>query len=376
MSANFKDIVLEIKRFIQEDLEQYCGPACCQMILNKYGCNMRQDDLYEIIDKNCTEPEKWHSDPDGISFILNNKLKTKVTFVIDDFSSAPEEQNKILSKIFYTLDSLKFPCAVLINEGRHWVVIKGYRIEQKSTGDKIIGLWLSDPYPSHPDKYYCAIEEFKNGMLKPSIYGEKWNKKFVIISDGTLRPLYDIYEIRNLYTDINPLSVYSSNRVLTDHDLQGLTGIALKNLELNGFENLSPLGEGGGSVNSYVFKVTCLDPKFSDYYLLIVDGTSNTSFKSDMIVALDSNTHLISAMSMGSTQYFLNDDKLKTFLMNSDPSLNFKILPGIFWKPCASLRSRFDVARKIINYSDSKEYFVLPEGRIVTDLQEQKLKGG
>src|SRR5262245_3226738 len=123
-----KDLRGNVTLFTQIE-QNYCGPACAEMVRGGYPnaadrLPLMQPPLWNKIQmhnsKNETDAGKWHTDPHGLTGCLQSlNNPPKIHWV--EFSDS--DKQTVLLNILRFINSQEFPTPVIINGGEHWVVV-------------------------------------------------------------------------------------------------------------------------------------------------------------------------------------------------------------------------------------------------------------
>jgi hypothetical protein len=358
MADAIRDVRIQVTR-VEQKRSYYCGAACSQMVLGLYQIPCDQSDAFTKIQHDDTEPTAFYSDPDGISGFLNSSASGKIGFQVTFFSTTTFHD--ILSRIYYKLNFLQFPCISLVQGGGHWVVFDGIRVSQDPTGKtNFLGVYVENPWYNEVPSTYVTSTELQESLIIPDTFGTKWKGKLVILSDPSTGPLLETPAV----TTRPPAGGSGDSSPI---------GSALTGLQLQGFDNIRPIAVGGGAPLLQTIEVTGLDGA-SDYFLAPLDAVQNKEFGDFIYAAVKKDTgELLSVSTLSNALQIYTDDEMRRDLDLKFPGHAVVIEPGFFWKSCFELRSRFNVARKF--KLDGREMFLLPDGSTVDALHDFP-KGG
>ena len=339
----------------------YCGPACCHIFLGKYGLSLIQREAFSLIDTSNTEPDEWHSDPDGMSKYLNDRAGTQLEFSIDDFNATAQDQ--AIDQLYYTLNILGIPCPSLVQKGGHWVVVDGFREEVNERNERaLLGFWVRDPWYNRPPERYVGLAEFRAEYLTPISHGTKWKDKIVVLSKASGEELFRAKS--------GELSTQGGGAG------GGLSGKALVGIELHGFTGMKEIDAGGGVPVIEPIEVTRLDDPSEKYVIAPLDASENSEFEDYVYVAIQglNDARLLEIAAFSGLLDILDNKEAEEHCRRELPGSKIEVVDGYFWKWCFDLRSRFDVVRKV--KVDGQDRFLLPNGRIVEKLREFEHGGG
>ena len=177
------DVGPNVKLFGQ-DTGQYCGEATGQMTRNGYpkpGDRVfyLQSTLSNIIEAHKSNPDRpnWATDPQGLRLCLQLLSNAPVNWV--ERASTDRRETQLF--IQQCIDQEKFPTAVLVNKGRHWVLVVGWETAAAGGGLKYVHYY--DPQPVHRGADITVTAKTWNGakrFSKVTIKGT-WMNKFVAI---------------------------------------------------------------------------------------------------------------------------------------------------------------------------------------------------
>jgi hypothetical protein len=355
MANAFRENRIAVDR-VEQKRSYYCGPACSQMFLGHYRIPCDQADAFDKIQQKDVEPTAFYSDPTGIAAFLNST--GAVTVTIDFFQTT--DFQALLNRINYTIEFLQMPCLLLSQAGGHWVVVDATRVNVDPTGHTdFLGLYIQNPWFNEVPDYYVTVAELQESVILPDTFGTKWKGQLVILSDNSTVPLKNVSPVTSVLhgggADSSP------------------AGLALQNLELQGFDNIRPIAAGGGAPVLKTLEVTGLDGA-SDYLLVPLDGVNNKEFKDFIYAAIrKKDSQLLAVTTLGNALQIYSDEEMERDLKAKFPDKRIDIEPGFFWKSCFELRSRFNVVRKF--KQDGVEKFLLPNGDVV-DFLSDFTKGG
>ncbi|MFM7859033.1 MAG: hypothetical protein ACKPCM_05450, partial [Pseudanabaena sp.] len=292
-----KEKILEISRFPQQR-SYYCGPACAQMFLSlpRFSISSPQQIAYDQIKALNIEPDKWYSDPFGLSKYISDILPDQLSSDIADVVTLTNQLQSALDQINYTVSFLEIPCILLTLAGNHWVVVDGIRYDEDPSGKKeIMAVRIRDPWTTSPDFSYVPITEFRQTHFLPIKIGDKWKDKYVILSHPTGSEI-----LVTTQKDITPLGGGAGT---SPEDL------AILNLELQGFENIKSI-EGGGALVLSSVSVTGLDGA-SSYTIVPLDATQAKEFQDFVYVAIEQVTNaLLEVANLSSCLQIYNDQEM------------------------------------------------------------------
>jgi hypothetical protein len=357
----FKEKRLSVRRFPQQK-SWYCGPACAQMFLSlpQFSIPSPQQVAYERIRALDAEPDKWYSDPLGLSKYVSDVLPDKISPDIADIATVSDRFQTALDRINYTISFLEIPCITLTLSGNHWVVVDGIRYDEDPSGKKeITAVCIRDPWSTSPDFSYVTVSEFRQTHFLPNKIGERWKDKYVILT----QPINQVLLVAN-QKDIPLLGGGAGG---------GPEEVAILNLELQGFENVRPISSGGGAPVLLPISVTGLEGA-SNYAIVPLDATQTREFQDFIYVAIEQGTNaLLEVANLSSALQIYNDREMNQRLQELFPGRQFEIENGYFWKTCFELRSRLVVARRF--RIEDEQMFLLPDGTVAETLTDFT-KGG
>lgn len=157
-----------------QDLDNYCGAACAQMIINHLKKNIiDQEELFNLgkvnNDRNiwgnpCSNFVKNHCgiDPTGLKYILDDKLD----LMMKKYSIISNPLNYMLTvDIIDNLIKNGKPIPALVEEAKHWVLVRGIQVNgdlvqlksylrnnnSQAINNTVWGFWVNDPWPPYPE---------------------------------------------------------------------------------------------------------------------------------------------------------------------------------------------------------------------------------
>lgn len=172
-------IHLEIPLYGQ-NLRNYCGPACSQIMMMGYpepehpACH-RQKDIWKKIQKYKTDCG-FYSDPDGILGAITelNPLQKPLTYSI----VSDTDREVVLAAILNSMAEYNYPAVTLINGGKHWVVITGFTtdIDPRTGSTRLESIEVNDPLPRDwwPHDNPCTPED----------EGFEWGKEYRVTGNS------------------------------------------------------------------------------------------------------------------------------------------------------------------------------------------------
>ena len=185
-----KDISNNVPQFGQED-DFWCGGACAQMTLDGFPdpADRRyyfQKDLMANIDLHNNNPPggpNWATSPDGLQGCLQS-LSTSRPVQWVEFVNADRE--KALKFLLLGMTSEEFPTPVMIDQGRHWVVVVGWETDVKpshANHPTLQHIRYLDPLPLNigSTNFISAKIWNRKHWNKPVAVPGKWFKNFVVV---------------------------------------------------------------------------------------------------------------------------------------------------------------------------------------------------
>jgi len=137
----------------QQDTNYYCGAAVAQMILDKIGAGLLdQNLLYNSNHSHNTRPN-WYTDPDGLNYTLNHYKPNPPIFNNYFVVFARDTELDGSQKIVYTLWHYGVPTATLVYSCGHWIVVRGLSTSVEPVAGNsysINGFWINNPWPPTP----------------------------------------------------------------------------------------------------------------------------------------------------------------------------------------------------------------------------------
>jgi hypothetical protein len=327
------------------------------MVAHNFNVELIQKDAFSEIDKNCTEQEAWHSDPDGMSFVLNNHIGSSLAFKVDNFSS--RDFQECLNRIYYTLKELSFPCITLVRAGGHWIVTDGLRVRQEKDGKaEILGVWIEDPWYGSSPHRFITVKEFKEGYLLPNKWGAKWKQKLVVITDSSAKQVIKAIGVEP------ELLIRTNDRA----------GEVIFGMEEFGFKNVKPVEQGGGAPLLTPIWVNSLSSQFESYRIIPADAIETEEFQDYIYVAADSRNNILEVTTLPKALDIFSDEEVLTRLHELFPQEKVHVAEGFYWKPCFELRSRFDVTKLV--FVGGKKRYLLKTGEVIEHLTDFSEGGG
>ncbi len=334
-----------------------CGAACCVMALSHYGLQVSEDQADGEISLGMQESNEWYADPAGVAYCLN-VARNPDAIDFDVYSHAFDSIGEAYGKIAHTIIVRKMPCLALIYAGAHWVIIEGIRVDAGSAEYSIIGFTVVDPYASEPARRFIPAKVFERRYFQPIDYGQKWHGKFVVVGDSEANPLARSASVRSrrialaLMSMILPLTRFSPYAA------------ALDSLAAHEFKGIRKFLAGAAPFQPR--QVRELSLSSSDYTILFVDGRNNPYFRGAACLAIDDdNGELLEATS--DFAKYLASEKLAIEAANTKFGVGmYQIDDAFYWAASPLSRSRFSILRQVS--SDSKIYFIFPDGTILASL--------
>ncbi|WP_342771072.1 hypothetical protein [Methanoculleus sp. UBA416] len=155
--------------YYEQEASCYCGPAVAQMWIDFHNGYISQDTLWSSIQSHNREGwPLWYTDPDGLAACVSDYLSN---FVAEDrrwsyFDSA----NIAMAMDIVDLDN---PTPALINDGDHWVLVKGVSYEDYyGSIYNIYGFWVHDPWEYDINHSY-PIDDWSDVFTPVDIYGDE-----------------------------------------------------------------------------------------------------------------------------------------------------------------------------------------------------------
>jgi hypothetical protein len=191
-----KDLSANVPLYGQEQCV-YCGAASGQMIRNGYP-NPTDRQLFTQLDiwntiqvNNSTDPADtgWATDPHGLRACLQS-LSNPAGVHWAEFADV--SRDAVLFDILYWMNRLEYPCAVLINQGGHWVVIVGFTTDVEPVGGStptLQSIIVHDPEPHNvgTDSTFSAAQWFSGPWNGAIIYSGTWINKYVAIVEPPIQ---------------------------------------------------------------------------------------------------------------------------------------------------------------------------------------------
>jgi hypothetical protein len=184
-----KDLSANVPLYGQEQCI-WCGAASAQMIRNGYpnpaDClYFTQLYLWNTIQlHNSTDPADaaWATDPHGLRGCLQTLSPAGVHW--SEFANT--NRDTLLFAILYWMNRLNYPCAVLINNGGHWVVIVGFVTDVEPVAGSTPTLQTIQYYDPEPhnvgtDTIMTGAQWFSGPWNGAIIYSGTWYNKYVAI---------------------------------------------------------------------------------------------------------------------------------------------------------------------------------------------------
>lgn len=172
------DVLVKVVH-VEQETPHFCGPATAQMVLTALGVPpvaappppTWQESLYDFITKHSGRKKRpknapvtvespayahqkcercpgedyscWSTTPDALKKVLNANQK-KATYTVNKVSDEAKATDRVLD----TIDR-GFPGAALVYGWQHWLVVDGYRQNEKGstmvTGRNLNGVYIRDP---------------------------------------------------------------------------------------------------------------------------------------------------------------------------------------------------------------------------------------
>lgn len=191
-----KDLSANVPLYGQEQCI-YCGSASAQMIRNGYPNPadrqfFTQLSLWNTIQvNNSTDPADagWATDPHGLRACLQS-LSNPPSVHWAEFAEL--SRDAALFDILYWMNRLEYPCAVLINQGGHWVVIVGFTTDVEPVGGStptLQSIIVHDPEPHNVGtaSTISAAQWFSGPWNGAIIYAGTWINKYVAIVEPPIQ---------------------------------------------------------------------------------------------------------------------------------------------------------------------------------------------
>src|SRR5436309_1623913 len=125
-----RDLSANVPLYGQEQCT-WCGPASGQMARNGYPnpadrllftqLNLRN--TIHVYNSKDPADTAWATDPHGLTGCLQSLSNPAG---VDWVEFADASQDVVLFDILFWMNRRQYPCAVLVNQGGHWVVIVGF----------------------------------------------------------------------------------------------------------------------------------------------------------------------------------------------------------------------------------------------------------
>ncbi|WP_310632613.1 hypothetical protein [Paraburkholderia sp.] len=333
----FEDEMTPVQRLDQQT-PYFCGAACAVMILRRYNVSTDQSSAYHVIHNDARfEIEKLYSDPKGMQEYLLEQLPA-ASYVPSINSGATFTE--ALSCIFNGISFANAPCAVLVHDGNHWVVVDGARILVNGRGDSaIVGVFVQNPTTGSTPECYVEADEFKKIWLTPNQYGRTWLNKFVTVGSNTAEHGKPVNAIS--VVDLFAVKKNGLDETLATDDL---IKMALGNLLANGFSDANAISGGGADVTQPI-PVYDESDNFS-HWIVPVDLTQDKTFSDFCYCALNTGSGaLLEVARMDAALNVLNDKEVTALLANQFSGQVIDVRPRFYWIRSAYVLSRFDVVR-------------------------------
>ena len=175
-----------VKLFGQET-GVFCGEASAKMTLNGFPKAAdrhvhKQTDLKTIIEhQNSTvriDHDTWNTDPKG----LQECLELLSTNGAKWMQVAPTNSEEAQEFIQQCIEVEQFPTPVLVQEGKHWVVVVGWETEEVVGGSpKLKFMHYHDPEPGGKGSYGTKTGDEWALYFAMVKYEGTWKGKFVAV---------------------------------------------------------------------------------------------------------------------------------------------------------------------------------------------------
>lgn len=226
---------IDIRR-VRQNRWNYCGPACLAMIQAPYGLVASQDDIWDATRNFMVDTDNWYTDPVAMERYLSEQSEISQTLSVDDlsFSGATDA----LKKMIRTVSHYQHAAAMLVDNGMHWVVMRGVKAEFSDVSLKsctATSLLVENPargLGSSDTVIYPLNSAFFDEVFTPVKIQGEWHGKIVTVVEDSEDTLSDLQFLeRNrpaaggvdllsedvpdlVHEDINYFGLGSSNRLL------------------------------------------------------------------------------------------------------------------------------------------------------------------
>lgn len=413
---------LDVKLHLQ-DLDNYCGAACAQMIINYVKNNtIDQQELFNLGQAK-NDRNKWGSpcshyvvnhcgiDPTGLTGVLNDKLNLQMK----KYSIGTNSHNySLTADIIDNLIKNGRPIPALVEDAKHWVLVRGVQVEgdleqlklnlrnynSQAPNNIVWGLWVNDPWPPYPelvddDNYPEPHAEDDacgkvDGCGDPHqlIPGENWISIFNPVDFlGNGNPI--CVALLAKLTVMNPASVKISAikgpirlRVIQPDEIRVRAAKEIKAYGLDTKENI--VESLADSTPGKPVLVQRLD-RPDEYYYLIPFRKGRAITAMAMMHADDGKLGRFSAYENPRKNYILSQSTMKKKIVGKSIRIKdhkgklvfreggFKMSSTLVWKPCMESMSPlypFHVAT-----IDGKQVYIGCNGAIYTELHDDKRFG-
>ncbi len=210
----------------KNDGNGYCGAACAQMVLQSINAGVIDQPTLFNDAKNHTVAKLWYMAPDGLRWVLNDRMPA--TFGGWFFLNSLATEDAISRKIVWTIHHYDVAPIASVYKGDHWVAVTGYAsnadpADADDTSYTISSITINDPFPpvakNHkpPPPPHDALNKCKcgtgidpvtkenrgtaNSVVNYSFwqssymtpvnhkYNKQWNGKFVAVCDPDPPPV-------------------------------------------------------------------------------------------------------------------------------------------------------------------------------------------
>ncbi len=169
----------------------YCGAASGQMIRNGYPnaadrLFYTQLDIWnsiQVLNSAAPADVGWATDPHGLTGCLQS-LANPAGVHWSEFASA--DRDWVLFEMLYWMNQRRYPSAVLINQGGHWVVIAGYTTDVEPLGGTspvLQSIIIHDPEPHNvgTDTLMTGAQWFAGPWNGAIVYAGSWLGQYVAV---------------------------------------------------------------------------------------------------------------------------------------------------------------------------------------------------
>lgn len=358
---NTNDLTAECQR-VEQETPYFCGAACCEMLFDSRAIASTQSVNYELIHDNTRfSVEQMYSDPTGMTLCLNSKFARSINFDFKAFVTTAT--NEALRELVYTVAKLGVPCACLVQNGNHWVVVDDVRIiaDSPSTID-VCGVFIQNPWFNSTPNKYVGVDEFMSGWLTPNKWGITWKDTLIVLSDGNSHPFYEVQKAQ-----------ISSGKILRIEYSASAASSLQSLLKRHGFFGFNAIAGGGASITNPILVTELPGP--GHYVIAPMDASADPRFGGFVYVAVGGETgELLEISSFSKALEVCSDDEAKSYADSKWGANGYTIFPDIYWERNYSSMSRFRVHRRV-NVSGTI-YKLFGDGTVEASNDERENAGG